>query len=271
MIRIDLPRCAFADRVVTVAKSHDTTVIALRLASGIEALRIVMPRLSLLVLSYRGQQVWQAWVDGRPLGMLSMTEEPLAGDTLLESFGAFLFHCGLLGTAAPGPEDDHPLHGELPLAPLDDAWIEIGEESGRTQLRICGTWEFARAVRAHYRLSADQTFDPEAVFLIDFRADENGFAHSVQVHPDGQGDWIAHRPTDCPVGIRWISRTPEQDCIALAEPSTSGLTGFTAERRAGRVPVLDPGATWSTVIRLGRLDPDATRRMMALIDRTAGR
>ena len=124
---------------MTVAKSHDTTVIALRLASGIEALRIVMPRLSLLVLPYRGQQVWQAWVDGRPLGMLGMTEEPRAGDTLLESFGAFLFHCGLLGTAAPGPENDHPLHGELPLAPMDEAWIEIGEEPGRTQLRICGT------------------------------------------------------------------------------------------------------------------------------------
>ncbi len=360
MIRIDLPRSAFNDRATRVAQTGDTVVTAGRLPNGLETLRIVMPRMELLVLPFRGQQVWQAWVDGRPIGMRGMTEDPRDGATLLESFGAFLFHCGLLGTAAPGLEDDHPLHGELPLAPMDEAWLEVGEENGRTLMRVCGSWEFARAFRAHYRwspsvalasdattmtvnaqvenlmgsplpfmylahpnfrpvddatlaysapygpehvrvradvpahlgdrpgyrerleslrvdpsqhhrLSADQTFDPEAVFLIDFRADADGFAHSMQVHPDGRADWIAHKPAECPVGIRWVSRTPEQDCIALAEPSTSGLLGYAAEQRAGRVPVLAAGATWSTEVRLGRLDLDAARAMADHISQVAGR
>lgn len=355
MIRIDLPRHVFADRPTVVAATSSLRATAFRHACGAEALRIETPRLDLLALPYRGQQVWRVDVDGAPMGMRGMTAEPRAGTTLLDTFGAFLFHCGLLGTAAPGPEDDHELHGELPLAPMDAAWLEVSEGS----LRLCGTWEFARAFRAHYRWSpsvamrADATtltveaqvenlgaafpfmylmhpnfrpvdgarlhyaapydagavrvraevpahlgdrpgyaeglaalardpalhhhlvpglpLDPEAVFLIDYRADDEGFAHALQVHPDGRADWAAHRPAECPVAPRWISRTPDQDAIALTEPSTSGLTGFAAERRAGRVPVLAAGATWRTEVRMGRLDAGEARAMVARVDRIAGR
>jgi hypothetical protein len=360
MIRIDLPHEAFTERETRVAATGDTTVTAFRYRNGIEGLRIAMPRLEMVVLPYRGQQVWQAWVDGAPVGMQGMTEEPRAGATLLEAFGAFVYHCGLLGIGAPGPEDDHPLHGELPLAPIDEAWLEIAEDDGRTRLRVGGRWDFARAFRAHYRwlpsvglvsgettftveakvenlmgsplpfmylahpnflpadggeiaysahygpgqvrvrtavpphlkvrdgyreqllalekdpslhhrLSAELGFDPEIVFVIDYLAGEDGFAHSLQIRPDGSSDWIAHRPAECPVALRWISRTPEQDCIALAEPATSGLLGYTEERRQGRVPELAPGATWRTEIRLGRLDAEATQEIAARIERIAGR
>jgi len=34
--------------------------------------------------------------------------------TIAETYGCFAFHSGLLRNGVPGPEDDHPAHGEFP-------------------------------------------------------------------------------------------------------------------------------------------------------------
>ena len=360
MVRINLHHGMFGDHPWELAKADDVAITTYRLPNGIEILRASGQHLTLEILPFRGQQIWQAWVDGQPIGMRGMTSQPRAGQTILESLGAFLYHCGLLGIAAPGPEDDHPLHGELPLAPMDTAFLDLERSAGGTMVRIGGSFEYAKAFRAHYlwspdisfmaagstfavtaridnlmhspmpfmylahpnfrpidgselvysssyepehvrvrtsvpahlgdkpgyrkqllefqanpslhhRLSADQSFDPEVVFEIDYIAGDDGYAHTLQVHPDGQADWIAHRPVDCPVAVRWLSRTPEQDCIALAEPSTSGLTGFSEERRRGHVPVLAADARWETQFRIGRLGKQAASAMRDTIERLASR
>jgi hypothetical protein len=359
-MRLHLQQGMFAEAPRILADAGDMRLTTERLANGIAVLRVDTGRLRLEVLPFRGQQIWQAWVDGQPMGMRGMTESPRAGEMLLESFGAFVYHCGLLGIAAPGPEDDHPLHGELPLARMDAAYIDIEAAPGGTRATIGGSFDYAKAFRAHYRwsprigvragssafevtaridnlmaspmpfmylahpnfrpvdeaelvysarygpdhvrvrtsvpahlgdkpgyreqlaslekdpsrhhrLRAGLSFDPEVVFEIDYLADADGYAHSLQVHPDGRSDWIAHRPADCPVAIRWLSRTPEQDCIALAEPATSGLTGFTEELRRGHVPVLAPRARWETTFRIGRLDQAETAAKRRDIEILAGR
>jgi Domain of unknown function (DUF4432) len=359
-VRFNLYHGMFGDRELELVKADDLTVTAQRLPNGIEILRATGPRLTMEVLPFRGQQVWQAWIDSHPIGMRGMTSQPRAGQTILESLGALVYHCGLLGIAAPGPEDDHPLHGELPLAAMDTAHLELVRTADGTKVSIGGTFEYTKAFRAHYlwspeisfvaaattfevvarvdnrmhspmpfmylahpnfrpvngaelvysapygpdhvrvrtsvpshlgekpgyreqllefqhnpslhhQFTQDLTFDPEVVFEIDYIADADGYAHSLQVHPDGNADWIAHRPSDCPVAIRWLSRTPEQDCVALAEPSTSGLTGFTEERRRGHVPELAPGARWETRFCIGRLEAGATSALRGKIERLVGR
>lgn len=44
------------------------------------------------------------------------------------SDGAFALHCGALAMGCPGPEDDHQLHGELPNAPYQQAWLQTGSD-----------------------------------------------------------------------------------------------------------------------------------------------
>ena len=43
-------------------------------------------------------------------------------------------------------------------------------------------------------LKPGMAFDPEVVFFIDYRADGDGWAHTMQVHPDGSADYIRHKP-----------------------------------------------------------------------------
>ncbi len=131
--------------------------------------------------------------------------------------------------------------------------------------------DYASDPTRHHLLQAGAQYDPEIVFLIDYLADEMGWAHSIQIHPDGSADWIAHRPDQCPFAIRWISRNLDRDCLALAEPATSGLEGYTAEKAKGSVPSLKPGETWTTKVKIGRLDQIEANAMRERIDRISGR
>lgn len=168
-MRFNLYHSMFGDRESELIKTDDLTVTTQRLSNGIEMLRVAGPRLALEILPFRGQQIWQAWVDGRPIGMRGMTAQPRAGLTVLESLGALVYHCGLLGIAAPGPEDDHPLHGELPLAVMDSAHLDLESTAKGTMIRVGGLFEYAKAFRAHYLwspeicfLAADTTFEVTA-------------------------------------------------------------------------------------------------------------
>ena len=100
-------------------------VSTFRYNSGVAALRVKNARGEIIMLPFQGSQVWRAKFDGRELTMLSMFEEPRATQVYLETYGGFLIHCGITGLGAPGPQDSHSLHGELPNAPMDSAILEM--------------------------------------------------------------------------------------------------------------------------------------------------
>jgi len=107
----------------------------------------------------------------------------------------------------------------------------------------------------HHLLAPDLAFDPEAVFFIDYIADEAGWAHSMQIHPDGQADVIRHRPEQLPKATRWISRTPDQDAIALVEAGTCEPEGYVAEKAKGNIRLLAPGEYFVAEFEIGALAP----------------
>jgi hypothetical protein len=88
-----------------------------RFDSGVLGLRLKSDRGELVMLPFQGQQIWSAEFDGRPLTMTSMFPEPRPTQVFLETFGAFLLHCGATAMGGPSAQDSHPLHGELPNAP----------------------------------------------------------------------------------------------------------------------------------------------------------
>jgi hypothetical protein len=119
----------------------------------------------------------------------------------------------------------------------------------------------------HHILKPGLAFDPEVAFTIDMRADSDGFAHALQNRPDGTADYIRYRPAQAPMCIRWICRTPDQDAIGMAFPSTSEVEGYTAEKAKGQIISLDGGKAWRIDMRMGLLTHSEARRIIDAISK----
>lgn len=316
-----------------------------RYDSGVAAVRIANEFGELVLLPFQGQQIWSAAFGGRNLTMKSMFTEPRPTRNYLETYGGFLLHCGVTAMGVPGQNDTHPLHGELPNAPYQRAWLVAGEDERGSYLALSGEYEHIIAFNAHYmarpevRLYAPATlfsaiiaienlrpqpmelmymahinfrpvdhgrlvysapcvpgkvrprtdipshmkfpdgyaeflqqlvqhpelhnvlepglpFNPEVVLFLDYQADAQGWAHSMQVHPDGSADYVAHRPDQLSKGVRWISRPGDQDALGIVLPSTAEPEGYHAEKAKGNIRTLDANQSVTFEVVTGYLAPD---------------
>ena len=162
-VRIDLYKTLFAEKEKSLCEFGEFTVSAFRYNSGVAALRINNSRGEIVVLPFQGMQVWRAAFDGRELTMRSMFEQPKNTRVYLDTYGAFLIHCGITGLGAPGPTDSHPLHGELPNAPMDSAWLNIDEESGR--VTVAAEYQHTVAFTTNYNATITTTMTAGSALL----------------------------------------------------------------------------------------------------------
>ena len=352
-VRVDLASVQFSGVERLVAEMDGFQVSAFAYDSGLAALRIKNRRGEIVMLPFKGHQIWNAVFDGRELTMKSMFDDPVNTQTYLETYGAFFIHCGVTGMGAPGPGDRHGLHGELPNAPFQKGWIVLDEE--KRTCAIVGTYrhtvafaanylatsthvlevdsalldvsmqidnlkqtpmdlmylahanfrpvdngeliysapytaeavrvrraipvhilpkpgypeflaELARNPVLHHKLTPELAFDPEVAFTIDMTAGKDGFAHALQKRPDGTADYMRYMPKQTRYCIRWICRTPDQDAIGMAFPSTSETEGYTAEKKKGNVVVVEGGARWRVDMRLGALTKNETAAVVKEIE-----
>ncbi|MGQ9489775.1 MAG: DUF4432 family protein [Anaerolineae bacterium] len=352
---IRLQPVLFESKERVLVEHGPLTASAFRYDSGVAGLRLKNELGELVMLPFQGQQIWSAAFGGRNLTMKSMFSQPNPTRSYLETYGGFLVHCGALAMGVPTGPDTHPLHGELPNAPYQKAWLVAGEDERGAYLALSGEYEHTVAFTAHYaarpevRLYAGSSrfpvsltitnlkqtpmdlmylahanfrpvdhgrlvysapcdpthvrvrksipshvkpapgyaeflaelaehperhnvlrpglaFDPEVVFFIDYLADAAGWAHTLQIHPDGSADYIAHRPDQLDHGIRWICRTPDQDALGMCLPATAEPEGYHAELAKGNVRSLPGGATARFDMKMGYLTPDEAARMVEKIN-----
>jgi hypothetical protein len=88
-----------------------------------------------------------------------------------------------------------------------------------------------------------QCYRPEIVFYAQYDADEFGNAYTMQVNPDGYSTFVIPRPEELPYGIRWISRTEDEDTMGMVLPATSEHLGRNYCRRNGQSKFLGKGET----------------------------
>lgn len=180
-ITLPLERRDFSTEARVLARTADFTVTAFAYPSGVAALRIENARGHLILLPFLGQMVWDAVFDGRRLTMGHVFPYPRAGASILDTYGAFAYHAGILRNGTPGPTDDHPLHGEMPVAAMDRAWLVFGQDAQGAWVELGGDCEYVRGFGAHYlasprvRLGAN-----EALFLIEMRV-RNLSAHPMEL------------------------------------------------------------------------------------------
>ena len=123
----------------------------------------------------------------------------------------------------------------------------------------------------HHVMAPGLAFDPEVVFFIDYLADKDGWAHSMQVHPDGSADYVRHRPAQLDKGVRWICRTPDQDALGFIEPATAEPEGYLAERSKGNIKIIPAGGVYRCEVEMGALAPAEAKRMEEKIDKILAR
>jgi hypothetical protein len=314
----------FTEREKILVQHATLSASTFRFDSGVCGLRLKNELGELVLLPYQGQQIWSAEFRGRTLTMKSMFTEPMPTRQYLETYGGFLIHCGATAMGVPTKEDTHPLHGELPNAPYQKAYLLFGQDDKGPYLGLGGRYQHTLAFSTNYVaqplvklyagsslvpvsltltnlkqtpmewmylthinfrpvdngrlvysapctpehvrvrksipshvhpgpgyaefleelgqhpekhnvLAPDLVFDPELVFTIDYLADQEGWAHCMQVHPDGSADYVRHRPDQLDKGVRWICRTPDQDALGMDMPATAEPEGYTAEKAKGNI------------------------------------
>ncbi|GBR67029.1 aldose 1-epimerase family protein [Gluconobacter kanchanaburiensis] len=133
-IHIPLDRSTFGFEKRTLLRSGAFTVSGWTYPSGVIAVSLENERGGLIILPFMGQMIWSAVFDGQDLRMTSVFDQPVPSPTILGTYGCFMFHAGLLRNGCPGPDDTHPLHGEMPCARMDEAWLEISEDGSALTL-----------------------------------------------------------------------------------------------------------------------------------------
>lgn len=121
-----------------------------RYPAGIEAIRVENARGHLVILPFYGHMIWEAVFDGIDLKLSSMFKAPRPAVDIVGTYGCFMYHSGLLRNGNPGPADSHALHGEMPLAPMDSARIETGEDHLGPWLAIAGERDYLMGFGDHY-------------------------------------------------------------------------------------------------------------------------
>ncbi len=135
---IDLVPEQFGASEAVVARYAGLVATAFRYRTGVAGLRIANDQGEITLLPFQGQQIWDAAFLGRKLTMRSMFDAPVATRDYLANYGAFFIHCGATAMGNPGPEDTHPLHGELPNAPYDDVQLIAGDNAEGPFMALTG-------------------------------------------------------------------------------------------------------------------------------------
>lgn len=149
-VSISLRKVDFAAHEQVIATFEGMTASSFKYDSGIEAIRLSNERGHLVILPYYGQMIWDAEFDGVDLTMKNMFSMPRPAKDIAGTYGCFAFHSGLLRNGCPSPDDNHALHGEMPVASMDSVGLECGEDAEGAYLALTGAVEYVMGFGDHY-------------------------------------------------------------------------------------------------------------------------
>lgn len=149
-IRMPLGRDLFGPEARLLVEAGELRATAFTYPSGVEGLRLENTRGQITVLPFLGQMIWEAVFDGRDLRMTSAFPWPRRGASIIETYGAFVYHAGILKNGTPGPKDTHALHGEMPVAEMERATLILGQDAAGPFIEVQSEIEYIRGFGPHY-------------------------------------------------------------------------------------------------------------------------
>lgn len=115
--------------------------------------------------------------------------------------------------------------------------------------------------------SSSQFLDPELCLYMHMLPDQEGFAHAMQVFPEGGADYVSFRVTELPNAVRWYARTGDEDAVAFAIPTTNNHLGFSRNLARGLLKEIPANSTLNMRYRFGYLDAETTKQMEEKINK----
>lgn len=150
MVSLHIQRSYFGDNNQVFLEDENFCAILFRYSSGIPAIRLNNQIGGITVLPYHGQMIWDASFFGRDIKMKTSFSQPLDVQSYMDTYGCYLMYCGALRMGQPGKQDTHSLHGELPYARYQKAYITRGQDERGDYLGVGGEFEYNRAFGDHY-------------------------------------------------------------------------------------------------------------------------
>ena len=103
-------------------------------------------------------------------------------------------------------------------------------------------------------------YKPEICFHLNNPVcDDEGWAHFLQIQPDGSADFLKYKPSELDHNTRWISKFENQCGISLAFPATADTEGYNKEKAKGNIKEIPPRSSWTITIITGSLIGDEVR------------
>ena len=151
--------------------------------------------------------------------------------------------------SAPRDKEHVRVHRTIPEALPEEAKRTLGDYMTRLE----------EDPSAMDRVGAEgQCYLPEICFTLRYRADEEGYANTLQYLPGEGACWVRHPAALLPYGIRWISRTGDEDAMGMILPATCEHLGYRYAKEHGQMRSLPPRGTASWEIELGFLTEEET-------------
>lgn len=110
-----------------------------------------------------------------------------------------------------------------------------------------------------------QCYDPEICCRVKYLADEQGRAYTMQYTDDG-ACFVSH-PTDVLCnGVRWISRTKNEDAMGMVLPATAEHIGYEHAKKTGQLKVLGPNENLEFYMEAGYIEKETAQKYKAKIE-----
>ena len=104
----------------------------------------------------------------------------------------------------------------------------------------------------------EEFYDPEICFGIKYEKDEQGRAYTLQ--DTGEGACFVSHPADVLTnGVRWISRTENEDAMGMVLPATGEHIGYANAKEKGQIRMLEPNGKINFFIEAGYIDAEEAK------------
>ena len=172
----------------------------------------------------------------------------------------YMFMCHMNWLAVDGSKIVYSAKKDTDHIKVDPT--ELGGDSPRAvRIREYGKKLLADPTIADFLDSATQCYDPEMCINITYEADKNGWAHAMQVMPEGDACYVGFRTKELPYALRWYCRTGDEDGIGIALPTTGTNRSTAYQKEHGFYNTLAPHTHDHLRFDFGYLKPEEANQM----------